>query len=181
VKQPQRPEPRTLVGQPPPKRSIEHLPNKSPVRERDRYASRALAYVILLNGVATLILVTALAFAPQSATDPRRLAWAMLVFGSGGLAGLLSSLLAYISRTAMASSYLVVEDLLRVGAIIAAVGSGAAFLTGLNMMALTVPERSSTRPKSKPEDQTPAPTAPAHAVPQTPHAPTVHHLREVRW
>lgn len=32
------------------------------------------------------------------------------------------------------------------------------------MMALTVPEHASTRPKSKPQEQTPAPTAPAHAV-----------------
>jgi hypothetical protein len=95
----------------------------------------------------------------------------MLVFGSGALAGLLSSLLAYIGRTAMASSYLIVQDVLRVGAIIAAVGSGVAFLTGLNIMALMVPEASSTRPKSKPQDQTPtAPTAPAHAVPQTTRA-----------
>ena len=91
----------------------------------------------------------------------------MLVFGSGALAGLLSSLLAYIGRTAMASSYLIVQDVLRVGAIIAAVGSGAAFLTGLNIMALMVPEASSTRPKSKPQDQTPAPT---HVVPQTTRA-----------
>jgi hypothetical protein len=96
----------------------------------------------------------------------------MLVFGCGALAGLLSSLLAYISRTAMASGQLVVQDLLRVGAIIAAVGSGAAFFTALNMMALTVPEHASTRPKSKPQ-QTPAPTAPAHAVPQTPLAPAI--------
>jgi hypothetical protein len=97
-----------------------------------------------------------------------------MVFGSGALAGLLSSLLAYIGRTATveASSHLVVRDLLRVGAIIAAVGSGAAFLMALNMMALTVPESSSTRPKSKPQDQTPAPApAPADAVPQTPLAP----------
>jgi len=145
VKRPQRPEPRTLVGQPSPQRPNEHLPDAFLDRERDRYASRALAYVILLNGAAALILVTALAFAPQSASDPRRLTWAMLVFGSGALAGLLSSLLAYIGRTAMASSYLIVQDVLRVSAIIAAVGSGAAFLTGLNIMALMVPEASSIR------------------------------------
>jgi hypothetical protein len=160
VKRPQRPEPRTLVGQPPPQRPNEHLPDAFPDRERDRYASRALAYVILLNGAAALILVTALAFAPQSASDPRRLTWAMLVFGSGALAGLLSSLLAYIGRTAIASSYLIVQDVLRVCAIIAAVGSGAAFLTALNIMALMVPEASSTRPKSKPQ----SPTAPASNV-----------------
>ena len=168
MKRPQRAEPRAVIGQPPPQRSSEHLPDAFPVRERDRYASRALAYVILLNGFAALILVTALAFAPQSASDPRRLTWAMLVFGSGALAGLLSSLFAYISRTEMASSHLVMQDLLRVGAIIAAVGSGAAFLTALNIMALMVPETSTTRPKSKPQEQSPAPTAPARAVPQTP-------------
>ena len=108
----QRPEPRTLIGQPP-QRSKEHLPDAYSGPERDQYASRALAYVILLNGVAALILVTSLAFAPQSASDPRRLTWAMLVFGSGALAGLLSSLLAYIGRTAIASSYLIVQDVLR--------------------------------------------------------------------
>jgi len=170
VKRPQRPDPRTLVGQSPPQRPNEHLPDAFPDRERDRYASRALAYVILLNGAVALILLTALAFTPQSASDPRRLTWAMLVYGSGALAGLLSSLLAYIGRTGMGSSYLIVQDVLRVGAIIAAVGSGAAFLTGFNIMALMVPEASSTRPKSKPQDQTPAPTAPAHVVPQTTRA-----------
>ena len=143
-----------MIGQPPPKRSSKHLPDAFPARERDRYASRALGYVILLNGFAALILVTALAFAPQSATDPRRLTWAMLVFGCGALAGLLSSLFAYIGRTEMASNHLIVQDLLRVGAIIAAVGSGAAFLTALNIMAMMVPETSSTRPKSKPQEQT---------------------------
>jgi hypothetical protein len=91
----------------------------------------------------------------------------MLVFGCGALAGLLSSLLAYVSRTAMGSSQLVVQDLLRVGAMIAAIGSGAAFFTALNMMALMVPEHASTRPKNKPQEQTPAPTAPARAVTQT--------------
>jgi hypothetical protein len=161
----QRPEPKALMSQPPRQSATDQLPDAYPVRERDRFASRALAYLILLNGFAALILVTALALAPQSATDPRRLSWAMLVFGSGALAGLLSSLLAYISRTAMGSSQLVVQDLLRVGAMIAAIGSGAAFFTALNMMALMVPEHASTRSKSKPQEQTPPPTAPAHAVP----------------
>ena len=50
------------------------MPDAVPERERDRYVSRGLAYVILLNGVAALILVAALAIAPQSTTDPHRLA-----------------------------------------------------------------------------------------------------------
>jgi hypothetical protein len=81
-----------------------------------------------------------------------------MVFGSGAIAGLLSSLLAYISRALIANtpSRLLVHDLLRVGAVVAAIGSGAAFLTGLNMVALAVPESSSTRPKSKPPGPGPA-------------------------
>ena len=163
-----------------PQRPNEHLPHAFPDRERDRYASRALA-VIILNGAAALILVTALAFAPQSASDPRRLTWAMLVFGSGALAGLLSSLLAYIGRTAMASSNLIVQDVLRVGAIIAAVGSGAAFLTGLNIMALMVPEASSTRPKSKPQDQTPQPRQLRPTLYLKPLAPPVRALADTTF
>jgi hypothetical protein len=118
---------------------------------RDWYISRALAFIILLNGVAALILVTALAFVPQSTTDPHRLAWAMMVFGSGAITGLLSSLLAYFGRTVVGEmpSRVIMRDLLRVGAIVAAVGSGAAFLMGLNMVVLTVPESSSTRPRTK--------------------------------
>jgi hypothetical protein len=120
-------------------------------RERDWYISRALALIILLNGIAALILVTALAFVPQSTTDPHRLAWAMMVFGSGAIAGVLSSLLAYFGRTVGGEmpSRVIMRDLLRVGAIVAAVGSGAAFLMGLNMVVLTAPESASTRPKTK--------------------------------
>ena len=40
VKRPQRPEPSTPTGQPPPQRSIEHPPDAFPVRERDRYRVR---------------------------------------------------------------------------------------------------------------------------------------------
>lgn len=120
-------------------------------RERDWYISRALAFIILLNGFAALLLVAALAFVPHSTTDPHRLAWAMMVFGSGAIAGLLSSLLAYFGRALVGElpSRVIMRDLLRVGAIVAAVGSGAAFLMGLNMVVLTVPESSSTRPNPK--------------------------------
>jgi hypothetical protein len=129
-----------------------------PEVERDRFVSRSLGYVVLLNGAAALILVALLAFAPQSASH--RLGWAMMVFGSGAMAGLLSSLLAYLARLLglQRPGQVIIRDLLRVAAIIAAVGSGAAFITGLNMMLLTLPEGSSTHPKSGPETQTPSPT-----------------------
>jgi hypothetical protein len=131
-----------------------------PDRERDWYISRALAFIILLNGFAALLLVAALAFVPQSTTDPHRLSWAMMVFGSGAIAGLLSSLLAYFGRALVGEipSRIIMRDLLRVGAIVAAVGSGAAFLMGLNMVVLTVPDSSTTRPKAKPQAPNASPT-----------------------
>ena len=58
--------------------------------QRNRYASRNLAYLILLNGAAALVLLTAVAHTPESPFQPK-LAEAMMVFGSGALAGLLSS------------------------------------------------------------------------------------------
>jgi hypothetical protein len=128
-----------------------------PERERDRYVSRSLGYVVLLNGTAALILMAVVALNPESSS--RRLAWAMMVFGSGAIAGLLSSLLAYIRRLFAAAlpTYVFTRDFLRVGAIIMAVGAGAAFLTGMNMVSLTVPEGSTTRMKSTPEHQAPSP------------------------
>jgi hypothetical protein len=84
----------------------------------------------------------------------------MMVFGSGAMAGLLSSLLAYLARLLglHRPGQVIIRDLLRVAAIIVAIGSGAAFITGLNMMLLTLPEGSNTRQKSRPETQTPSPT-----------------------
>ena len=138
-----------------------------PDRERNRYVSRSLGYVVLLNGTAALILMAVVALNPESTS--RRLAWAMMVFGSGAIAGLLSSLLAYIRRLFAASlpTYVFTRDFLRVGAIIMAVGAGAAFLTGMNMVSLTVPEGSTTRMKSTPEHQAPSPKPENQAPSQT--------------
>jgi hypothetical protein len=118
-----------------------------PEQERDRYVSRSLGYVILLNGVAALILMGVVALAPQSTS--LRLGWAMMVFGSGALAGLASSLIAYIARLLglHRPGRVIFRDFLRVTAIMFAIGAGAAFLTGLNMMSLTVPQGASTHPK----------------------------------
>jgi zinc transporter ZupT len=133
-----------------------------PDRERNRYVSRSLGYVVLLNGAAALTLMAIVALNPESTS--RRLAWAMLVFASGAMAGLLSSLFAYVRRLFAVSlpTHIFMRDFLRVSAIVMAVGAGAAFLTGMNMVSLTVPEGSTTRMKSKPEEnskpQNPAPS-----------------------
>jgi hypothetical protein len=144
-----------------------------PDRERDRYVSRGLGYVVLINGAAALILMAVVALYPESTS--RRLAWAMIVFGSGTIAGLLSSLLAYIGRLLALSlpTRVLIRDLLRVGAIVMAVGAGAAFLTGLNMVSLTLPEGSTTRQKNKPENHAPSPNTPEKQAP----SPTGDHVR----
>src|SRR5262249_19370632 len=110
-----------------------------------------------LNGAAALILMAIIALNPESTSH--RLAWAMMVLASGAIAGLASSLLAYVGRLFAASlptHVLFLRDFLRVGAIVLAVGAGAAFLTGMNMVSLTVPEGVTTRVKSKPENQGPS-------------------------
>ena len=144
-----------------------------PERERDRYVSRSLGYVVLLNGAAAIILMAITALYPESTS--RRLAWAMIVFGSGAIAGLLSSLFAYIRRLFAISlpAHVFMRDFLRVGAIVMAVGAGAAFITGMNMVSLTVPEGSTTRMKSKPENQAPSPNKPENQAP----SPTGNHVR----
>ena len=67
-------------------------------RERNRFAARALAFLILLNGAASLVMLSILAKAPESTVEPK-FATAMLFFGGGAIAALLSSFLAYINRT----------------------------------------------------------------------------------
>src|SRR5688572_5616433 len=67
-------------------------------RERDRFAGRALSFLVLLNGVAAIVLLTILAQAARGTVDSK-IASAMLFFAGGAIAALLSSFLAYINRT----------------------------------------------------------------------------------
>jgi hypothetical protein len=105
-------------------------------QERDRYVSRSLGYLVLLNGTAALILMAVVALNPESTS--RRLAWAMTVFASGAIAGLASSLLAYVRRLFAASlpTHVFLRGFLFVGALVLAVAAGAAFLTGMNMVSI---------------------------------------------
>jgi len=66
--------------------------------ERNRFAARALAFLVFLNGAAALVLLSILARAPESTVEPK-FASAMLFFSGGAIAALLSSFLAYINRT----------------------------------------------------------------------------------
>jgi zinc transporter ZupT len=128
-------------------------------RERNRFANRALSLLVVLNGAAALVLLTIMAQAPESTLD-RKLAAAMMFFSGGAMAALLSSFLAYVNRTvrmegAARSGW---RRVLRGFAVAAVIGSGAAFLVGMNMVGTISAEKSSSHPKGSREDKPSKPT-----------------------
>jgi len=125
-------------------------------RERNRFAARALAFLILLNGAAALVMLSILANAPASTVEPK-FATAMLFFGGGAIAALLSSFLAYINRTVAmeAPQRASLRQALLILAILAVIGAGASFMTGINMVATAASERSSFHPKGAKEQPAP--------------------------
>jgi hypothetical protein len=114
-------------------------------RERNRFAARALAFLILLNGVAAIVLLSILARAPESSVEPK-FASAMLFFSGGAVAALFSSFLAYVNRTVAmeAPERASLRRALQILAIVVVIGSAAAFMTGMNMVAAAASEKSSS-------------------------------------
>jgi hypothetical protein len=121
--------------------------------QQDPIAGRGLAFLVLLNGAAALLMLSAFAFGLQS-TEPKLVA-AMLVFGAGAMTGLLSTFLAYLNRVIRleAPERVQLRDALRVAAMVAVIASGASFLVGLNMVGTATTSRSSTHPKTKMQDR----------------------------
>jgi len=134
-------------------------------RERNRFANRSLSFLVVLNGAAALILLTIMAQAEEATVDGK-VAAAMLFFSSGAIAALLSAFLAYINRTVRMRQSARTENLraaLRGLAIAAVIGSGAAFLVGMNMVATSAVEGSSSHPKGPRQDKPPK-SAPSERV-----------------
>jgi hypothetical protein len=125
-------------------------------RERNRFAGRALSYLVLLNGAAAVVLLAILGRAPEASVDAK-LAAAMMFFSGGAVAALLSSFLAYVNRTVRMESpeRANVRRILRIFAIAAVIGSGAAFLTGMNMVGTASSEKSSSHPKGPKQQRNP--------------------------
>ena len=125
-------------------------------QERNRLAGRALSFLIGLNGAAALVLLAIVALAPQATVDGK-VTTAMMVFSGGTLAALFSSFLAYVNRTVRLESpgRRGLRRVLRGIAIAAVIGSGAAFLVGMNMVGTTQAEKSSSHPKGRREDKPP--------------------------
>lgn len=109
-------------------------------RQRNRYASRGVGYLILLNGLAALVLLASFSqLAPQVANASKLVA-AMLVFGSGAAVGLASMFFAYLRRTLrmQAPERVPLRSILWWLSIIAAVAGAACFLAGLSMAGTAV-------------------------------------------
>jgi rare lipoprotein A len=104
-------------------------------KQRSRYASRGVAYLTLLNGIAALVLLTSVAHLAPQVEDAKRVVDAMLVFGSGAAAALASTFCAYLRRTLRLQAPERVP--LRISlwwlSVLAAVAGTACFLIGLNM------------------------------------------------
>ena len=104
-------------------------------RQRSRYASRAIAYVVWLNGLAAIALLISLAaHAGLPAAAAKRFADGMFVFGVGSVAGLASAFFAYLGRTLRLEHPGLIGWRTPWVAIIAAVIAVICFLTGLNMV-----------------------------------------------
>jgi hypothetical protein len=125
-------------------------------RERNRFAARALAFLVALNGAGALILLSILARAPESSVEPK-FAAAMLFFSGGAIAALFSSFLAYIDRTVTmeAPERANLRRALQLIAIVVVIGSAASFLTAINMVGSAASEKSSSHPKGPREQRAP--------------------------
>jgi H+/Cl- antiporter ClcA len=122
--------------------------------QQDSVAGRGFSYLILLNGVAAIVMVGAFSYGFQTSAEPK-LAAAMLVFGVGAVAALISSFIAYLNRIVRAEmpERPNLPSILRLIAIAAVIVSGAAFLSGISMVGTTSTAKSSSQPKTRLQDK----------------------------
>ena len=120
----------------------------------DRFASRAIAYVVWLNGLAAIgLLIGLAAHAGLPADAAHRFARGILVFAVGSVAGLASAFFGYVGRTLRLEYPGVISWRTPWFAIIAAVIGVICFLAGVNMARHAV-----VLTASVPQAQTPAPS-----------------------
>jgi hypothetical protein len=153
-------------------------------KQRNQYASRGVAFIVLLNGAAAIVLLAILALPSPSTAGLKAIADAMLVFSVGAVLGLASALIAYLNRTLRLDQPDMTWRLpLRWLAVAAALAGATCFLVGMNMARIAVlPEASTSsrkeslrsksqapqRQRTEPEAAKPPPTQ--SESPQTPPA-----------
>jgi hypothetical protein len=133
-------------------------------RQRNRYASRAVAYVVWLNGLGAIAVLIGLAHASLPADQVKRFADAMLVFGAGSICGLASAFFAYIGRTFRLERPTLIgwRRPIRWLAILAAIAGAICFIGALNMARVGVlPKETPGAPTTgAPPAQSPTPSSP---------------------
>ena len=132
-------------------------------RQRNKYASRGVAFVVLLNGVAAIVLLAALGQGLPIGGSVKPFADSMMVFGIGAALGLTSAFFAYLSRTFRLErpAYTTSRRPLRWLAVVAAIAGTACFVGGLNMARVSVLPDEGTKPSvintPRPDNTTPQP------------------------
>ena len=139
-------------------------------RQRNRYASRGVGLVVLLNGVAAIALLVALAQGVSTAGKP--FADAMLVFAIGAALGLASAFFAYLSRTFRLERPKLLTTWrrpLRWVAVAAAIAGAACFVAAINMARQSVlPDERTTSPLTTTPPPPPTTTRPEPSLPTPP-------------
>jgi hypothetical protein len=148
-------------------------------RQRNQYANRSVAFIVLLNGAAAIVLLAILAKPLPSTEGVKAIADAMIVFSIGAVLGLTSALIAYLNRTLRLDQpgFMTWRRPLRWLAVAAAVSGAACFLVGMNMARIAVlPETSTSSRKESLRSRSPVPQGqhtepnaaePEPSVPQT--------------
>jgi hypothetical protein len=109
-------------------------------RQRSRYASRGVAFLVILNGIAALLLLNNFLGLHPQVEHASKVARAMVVFGVGVASALASMFFAYLRRTILLSAP-ERGPLRPVGwwlAVLAAIASTVCFVGGLRMVGKAV-------------------------------------------
>lgn len=132
-------------------------------RQRSRYASRGVALLVLLNGLAAIATLVILSVAGLDSARASSFADAMVIFAAGAAAGLLSKFFAYLRRTVrLERPDLKVEGRpFRWLAVAAAVAGAACFVAGFIVVrdGVAVDQTKEPTPAARPKAP-PAPPTP---------------------
>jgi collagen triple helix repeat protein len=109
-------------------------------RQRSRYASRGVAFLVILNGIAALLLLNNFLGLHPQVEHASKVARAMVVFGAGVASALASMFFAYLRRTILlwAPERAPLRPIGWWLAVLAAIASAVCFVGGLRMVGTAV-------------------------------------------
>jgi hypothetical protein len=121
-------------------------------RQRNRFAARGVALIILINSIAAIALLVGLAHGAAAGQNLKSFADAMMVFGVGAAAGLASVFFAYLRRLLRMERPQQDTTPLRWLAVAAAIAGAVCFVAGLGVARNAV---SSEKTATSPADVSP--------------------------